>query len=181
MRNSRSVDKNLPFIRIIKKKQTPTSSNTENHASQLRPPVTSSTKKEIQTHVGGGKSKVSFMGSELAIMKFAGLSHEPLNLHGKYKFMYYLVDIHAKTRNENGKYFIGDCSLTYLIPRLTVSQLKQVAKCHNVFVGSRWTIEQTRNVLLNHECQHCPKHLSLFNDIQSSHQKRDNKTISQRY
>jgi len=95
------------------------------------------------------------MGSELAIMKVVGLSHTPLDMHGRYEFIDYIVDTHAKTRNAKGKFFIGDCNMTYLIPRLTVSQLWLVARCHNIFVGTKWTIKQERNALLKHECQYC--------------------------
>jgi len=55
-------------------------------------------------HVGGGKSNVPFMGSELAIMKVVGLSHTPLDMHGRYEFIDYIVDTHAKTRNAKGKF-----------------------------------------------------------------------------
>jgi hypothetical protein len=60
---------------------------------------------------------------ELASMKMAELTHEPLNQKGSYKFIDYMVDHHTKIQGAKGKYFIGDCSLTYLIPRLTISQL----------------------------------------------------------
>jgi hypothetical protein len=86
-------------------------------------------------HVGGGKSNMPFLDSEFAIMKVTGISQAPLDLHGRYKFIDYMADIHAKTRSAKGKYLIGDCNLTYLIPHLTVSQLWSVAQCHNVFVG----------------------------------------------
>lgn len=103
MCNSESADQKLWFIKTKQMDWISTSLNTENGASQLECPVTLSDKTDFQTHVGGGKFKVPFMGGELASMKMAGLTHEPLNQKGSYKFIDYMVDHHAKTRGAKGK------------------------------------------------------------------------------
>jgi len=86
-----------------------------------------------------------------------------------------LLTTHAKTRNAKGKFFIGDCNMTYLIPRLTVSQLWLVARCHNIFVGTKWTIKQARNALLKHECQHCSKYCHYLVMLESVTKKETTK------
>jgi len=140
-----------------------------------------STKKEIklQSEVGGGRTHLPFTGGELSNLKVVDLRQASLDLNNKYKFISYMTEAHAKARSSHGKYIIGDCNLIYLIPRLTFSQLRTVAQAHNIFIGTRWSIENARNAMSSHACQQCAKYLSLF-QVQSA-PKRDNTAKSKHY
>jgi hypothetical protein len=56
-----------------------------------------------------------------------------------------------------------------------------VAHHHNIFIGTGWTSEQSRSALLAHECNGCPRYLSLFKELQVKHKMRDNTSISRQY
>ena len=93
-------------------------------------------------------------------MMITDVSNDNLVPNQKYKFVDYMVEVHAKAHNANVKAFICNCDLAYFLPQLTEKQLWMVGQHHNIFIGKAWTSEHSTNALLGHECHNCPKYLT---------------------
>jgi len=131
--------------------------------------------------IGGGKLSTKFEGQELATMGISGVSTNSLAGCQIYKFVNYMAQANVEAHSVNQKTFICYCTLDYLAPQLTQAQLRLVAHHHNIFIGTGWTSEQSRSALLAHECNGCPRYLSLFKELQVKHKMRDNTSISRQY
>jgi hypothetical protein len=103
--------------------------------------------------VGGGTSKM-FTAEELH--PFA----ENCVITNKFKFLSYLNKSEASGLQTT--HVIGNIPLKTLILKLTIADLKVIAKCHNINIHSKIKLQEIQNILGNHTCNSCEEYLSVF-------------------
>jgi hypothetical protein len=103
--------------------------------------------------VGGGTSKI-FTAEELHPFV------ENCVITSKFKFLSYLNKSEASGFQTT--HLLGNIPLTTLMLRLTIADLKVIAKCHKINVHSKIKLQEIQNILGNHTCNDCEEYLSVF-------------------
>jgi hypothetical protein len=103
--------------------------------------------------VGGGTSKI-FTAEELHPVV------ENCVITSKFKFLSYLNKSDASRFQTT--HLLGNIPLTTLMLRLTIADLKVIAKCHKINVHSKIKLQEIQNVLGNHICNDCEEYVSVF-------------------
>ena len=103
--------------------------------------------------VGGGTSKI-FTAEELHPFV------ENCVITSKFKFLSYLNKSDASGFQTT--HLLGNIPLTTLMLRLTIADLKVIAKCHKINIHSKVKLQEIQNVLGNHICNDCEEYLSVF-------------------
>ena len=107
--------------------------------------------------IGGGINPTNYLTlSQLLEYKTDWSADPPHNPNINYKLKAYMVETHARTRYARRKdVIVCICPLSFLVPKLTVIQLRLVATHHNIFVGARWSRSQIMNAVSQHKCNDC--------------------------
>ena len=103
--------------------------------------------------VGGGTSKI-FTAEELHPFVENCVSTN------KFKFLSYLNKSDAS--GFQTIHLLGNIPLTTLMLKLTIADLKVIAKCHKINVHSKIKLQEIQNILGNHTCNDCEEYLSVF-------------------
>ena len=105
--------------------------------------------------IGGGSSNM-FTAEELQpfINKRAGES---------LKFISYLTLLEAtELQASNTEFILANVPLITLLTKLTVAELKTIAKCHKIAVHSKSKSQEIQTALSNHNCDTCELYVSIF-------------------
>jgi hypothetical protein len=122
--------------------------------------------------VGGGISKV-FTLEELYSFIDHGITAE------KFKFLSYLSQASAAELQDTND-FLVPCTipLSNLVPKLTVSDLKVIAKCHDITIHFKMKSQEIQTAITSHICTSCQEHVSIFQIIDEPHQSQKLKTAN---
>ena len=103
--------------------------------------------------VGGGTLKM-FTAEELHPFV------ENCVITNKFKFLSYLNKSEATGLQTT--HLVGNIPLTLLISKLTIADLKVIAKCHKIDIHSKIKLQEIQKILGNHTCNGCEEYLSVF-------------------
>ena len=98
--------------------------------------------------IGGGISKI-FTAEEL--QPFIDNSSTQ-----KFKFISYLTQLEAAELNSSNAAFVfGNIPLPLLATKLATTDLRVIAKCHQITVHSKTKLQDIQSILSNHVCHEC--------------------------
>jgi hypothetical protein len=87
----------------------------------------------------------------------------------KFRFINYLTHPEAAIlQGSNITLISGNIPLIILAPKLRITELKVIAKCHHVTVHFKIKIQDIQTILFNHMCGDCQKYITVFEMIYDS-------------
>jgi hypothetical protein len=108
--------------------------------------------------VGGGISKL-FTVEELQPFINGIDAH-------KFKFISYSIPSEAAAlQSLNNTLIFGNIPLITLTSKLGITELKVIAKCHQITVHSKIKIQNLQSILCNHICDNCQEYVAIFEII----------------
>jgi len=122
--------------------------------------------------VGGGISKI-FTLEELHSYIDDSISAE------KFKFLSYLSQASAVELQDTDDFLVSSTiPLSNLVPKLTISDLKVIAKCHGLAIHSKMKSQDIQTALTSHICTSCQEHVSIFQIIDEPGQSQKSKAAN---
>ena len=97
---------------------------------------------------------------------------QPFMTGDNFKYIGYMIHSEATAlQSSNAALIVCDMPLSILLPKLTIADLKGIAKCHDIAAHSKSKSQELQTALSNHLCDHCDKYVSVFEQLDNTKEK----------
>ena len=114
----------------------------------------------IKSKLIGGATANIFTNEELSLYN----NINTLNINFKF-IVYTTYELANKLTASNSMFVIYNLPLYILTSKLTINELKQIAKHHNLKVQSKSKSQDIQTIINNHICNNCTNFVSVFEII----------------